>query len=222
MSFRTVFGIILVVIGGGFFLDQMGVLDFGVILGTWWPLIIILIGALQLVTRSVPWPAGVFVVVLGVLFQIAELEIFDINFGQLIWPAILILAGIYLVFGRSLRSPGTVHTESDLDRLIIFGGMEDRIEAHPFKGGSITTMFGGAELDLRHSTIDPSGAELDVTCAFGGVELAVPPEWDVKITGLPLFGGWDNKTRPAAASEDPRPTLRVRCMVAFGGVEIHN
>jgi len=60
MSWRVFLGVGLVVIGGGFLLDQMGVVDFGPILATWWPLILISAGAFMLLNRSrrVRWDRG--------------------------------------------------------------------------------------------------------------------------------------------------------------------
>jgi len=43
----------------------------------------------------------------------------------------------------------------------------------------------------------------------------------VRMSGLPIFGGWDNKTRRKGDAGDG-PTLTVRCVAAFGGIELHN
>ena len=83
-------------------------------------------------------------------------------------------------------------------------------------------VFGGSEIDLRECRLDPAGATLDLTAAFGGIEVSVPLEWKVKMTGLPLFGGWDNKTQRRDQMAEGGPELRVRCVAAFGGVEVHN
>jgi hypothetical protein len=59
--------------------------------------------------------------------------------------------------------------------------------------------------------------------------IAVPQDWVVEISGIPLFGGWSNKTvtHRKDASSPPvlgadRTTLRIKAFVAFGGLEVKN
>lgn len=221
MSWRVILGVGLVIIGGGFLLDQMGVVDFGPILATWWPLILILIGVIQLASRSVPALAGVFVVVLGVLFQVDRLGIVNINIGQLVWPLILIAAGGFLLLNRSRRLPMT-HSDDRLDSFTMFGGLDRRVDSQAFQGGNATAIFGGTEIDLRDAKLAPGGAELDLVAAFGGIELMVPETWKVRISGMPIFGGWSNKARLREDAPADLPVLHIRCFVAFGGIEVHN
>ena len=52
--------------------------------------------------------------------------------------------------------------------------------ASPFRGGDITAIMGGGQLDLRLATI-PTGGEaiLDIVAVMGGVEIIVPTSWEV-------------------------------------------
>jgi hypothetical protein len=63
---------------------------------------------------------------------------------------------------------------------------------------------------------------LDLLVAFGGIDIRVPQDWKVVTTGIPIFGGWENKTESIENSQPEAPVLEVRCMAAFGGVEIIN
>lgn len=222
MSFRAIVGTVLVVVGAGFLLDQMDVIDFGSILGTWWPLILIAIGTVQLLTRSVPVPAGAFVILLGVLFQIDQLDVLGLSLGQLIWPLILILIGGFLLLSRAGGGAAMVDSDDKLDSFVIFGGMDRRVTSDAFQGGSAVALFAGAELDLRDARLHTEGAELDVAVAFGGMEIMVPEDWNVKMTGMPIFGGWSNKTRTRDDTGAVGPELKLRCVAAFGGIEVHN
>lgn len=222
MSWRAFIGAVLIIIGAGFFLDQLDILDFGGILATWWPLILVLIGALQLLTRSVPVPVGIFILLLGGLLQLNTLDLVGFNVWSVFWPAIIVFAGFYLILTRSGGRSPRIHADDRLDSFVIFGGSEQRVETDSFQGGSAVAVFGGSEIDLRECRLDPAGATLDLTAAFGGIEVSVPLEWKVKMTGLPLFGGWDNKTQRRDQMAEGGPELRVRCVAAFGGVEVHN
>jgi predicted membrane protein len=218
MSLRTYFGLVLVAVGGGFLLDQLDLIDFGEIFSTWWPLIIILVGLLQLATRSVPVLAGGVVVLVGVLFQVGQLDIFDLDFGALVVPTLIILVGVYLIATRFTRSSTRVHSEDSLNGFVIFGGLERRVDSKVFTGGSITALFGGAEIDMRDAQLASEGGELEVSVAFGGAEIVVPADWNVKLDGLPLFGALTDKTQKSGEG----PEFHIKSIVAFGGIEVHN
>ena len=81
-------------------------------------------------------------------------------------------------------------------------------------------MFGGAEVDLRDAAISDEGAALDLSAIFGGIELYVPQNTHVEVTGIPIFGGWENKMRRRANDDDTLTVLKVNCLAVFGGVEI--
>lgn len=222
MSGRTVIGLILLIIGGGLVLDRSGFWDFGAILATWWPMFIIVIAALQLVTRSAPLAFTAILLVVGIIFQASRLGYLPSNVWSYLWPAALILIGLWLAFSRG-RGPGSRAVSDDtINTTVAFGGANPRVLSQDFRGGSVTALFGGAEVDLRDAQLSPDGAALEVTAAFGGVELSVPADWKVKVSGLPIFGGWDNKTKNPAETMVDGPDLEVRCLALFGGIEVHN
>ena len=43
--------------------------------------------------------------------------------------------------------------------------------------------------------------------------------WRVEVKGIPLFGGWSNKTRRDLVGVDA-PLLSIEALVAFGGLDI--
>lgn len=100
-----------------------------------------------------------------------------------------------------------------------FFGREVESSSPQFSGGSILNLFGGTEVDLRNAHPVEGGAAIDVVCAFGGVDFLVPEGWRVVIRGIPLFGGWANKTRRESLSADA-PLLSIEALVAFGGLEV--
>lgn len=222
MSWRALVGAGLLIVGVGFFLDRLDVVDFGEILSTWWPMIIILIGVIQLATRSVPVGAGALVILIGVFFQVNTLDLFDFNLGQFFWPALLIGIGGYLLITRSQSKGAMVNTDDHLSSFVAFGGVESKLESQTFQGGSAIALFGGSEIDLSQARLAPDGAELDLTAAFGGVEVTVPADWKVRMSGLPLFGALTNKTALKGTGEEDAPELTIRGFAAFGGVEVHN
>lgn len=222
MSGRTIIGLIFLLVGGGLVLERADIWDFGQVLSTWWPLFIIAVAALQLLTRSAPLVFTVILFGIGVILQAIRLDMLPSETWSYLWPAGLILAGVWLVLSRG-RGPGRRDVADDMVRSVVaFGGSNPRVTSKQFRGGSLTALFGGAELDLLDAALAPEGAVLEVTAAFGGVEVAVPEDWAVKVSGLPIFGGWDNKTRNQADPASEGPNLEVRCLALFGGIEVHN
>ncbi|MFT7002026.1 MAG: putative membrane protein, partial [Spirosomataceae bacterium] len=65
---------------------------------------------------------------------------------------------------------------------------------------------------------------LEVFVLFGGIELVVPSDWEVKSDVTALFGGFSNKKRSfqndAAVVTTGKKVLYIKGTVLFGGGEI--
>ena len=221
MAIRYWFGAVLVAVGAGLLAEQLyPALEFGQWLAKLWPLAIILLGLIVLLARTSTWRGGIFILVLGGFIQLIALGILSENVWGLLFPALLILVGILVIF-RLGRPTGSVGKSVDgLDHFVVFSGMNVRPRISNFRGGSVTAAFGGANIDLRDSVLAQEGARLELTAAFGGIDLILPQNWKLDIDGIPLFGGWSNKTSSSASAEGP--VLAVRCLAMFGGIELKN
>jgi hypothetical protein len=211
---RLFFGLLIVAVGTVLLLDNAGTLDAGEIFGTWWPAIVVLAGILTFAANPRHWPVALIITAVGLAFLLSNLDIVDL--GNFIIPAAIILVGLLVLFGRGLGA----RTEAGdrVNSFNVFSGSEIASHSKQFQGGSISAVFGGAEVDLR-DTVPAPGAELDVFAAFGGVEVTVPAGWNVVTRGLPLFGGIENATAKDPVAADA-PTLAVNATVLFGGLEI--
>jgi predicted membrane protein len=103
-----------------------------------------------------------------------------------------------------------------VDLVAVFGPLEFTSVARAFRGGSMTTWFGGSVLDLRGATLDPAGATLRVSTMFGGGNVVVPEGWNVDTKITACFGGAGD-ARPAVDRGPDAPTLRLEGVVLFGG-----
>lgn len=211
---RLFFGLLIVAVGSVLLLDNGGVLDAGEIFSTWWPAVVVLAGVLTFAANPRHWPVALIITGIGLAFLLSNLDIVDI--GNIVIPAAIILVGLLVIFGRGLGS----RTEAGdrVNSFNVFSGSEIASHSKQFQGGSISAVFGGAEVDLRDAVPAPD-AELDVFTAFGGVEVTVPEGWHVAVRGLPLFGGIENVTAKEQVPADA-PTLAVNATVLFGGLEI--
>ena len=217
-------GLLLIIIGSLFFLDSMNIFNIGGVLAHWWPLILIIIGFTKLKGDNKTGGAILFIV--GIVFLSATLDI--INWGSILrfWPVILIAIGISLFLkSRGKSWTGRVKSELISEDFIrasaFFGGVDRSVNSSNFRGGDIIALFGGIELDLRRVQLSPDGCNLNLTALFGGVEVFVPTDWQVSISGTPILGAIENKTTWTGEEKEGKK-ITCLCTVAFGGIEVRN
>lgn len=217
-----VVGVAIVVIGIGLTLDNL-IPGYGLarILFKLWPLVLVVLGFLKL-RQDRGNVAGWILVIVGALFTAALL-----GHGQLIdliFPLILVSVGIVVVL-KALRKgrqvpPELARHESFIQGTAIFSGFKRRVGVLDFKGGELTAIFGGFELDLRQAAMEGEQVRIDVFVLFGGGEIMLPPGWEVMNRITAIAGGVDDKTYPPAAGETPRNRLLLTGTALFGGVEL--
>lgn len=80
-------------------------------------------------------------------------------------------------------------------------------------------LLGGADIDLRHATLDTDEATITVVCILGGVDIYVPDTVDAEVGGFSLLGGTDER----GSTGPPRvqgPSVRVRAYNLLGGTDV--
>ena len=209
---RVFFGGVVLSVGIILLLGNAGMIDTGYVFSIWWTFVIMFAGVLSFLANPRHWVVAAILVLVGILLLLQRLGAVDA--AELILPGILIVVGVFVLMGRGFG--GKDVADDEVNSFNVFSGSDLVTRSQQFKGGSITAVFGGAELDLREAQLAP-GARLDVFAAFGGVELKVPPDWNVVVRGLPIFGGVDNK---AGAAAENAPRLELNATVIFGGVDI--
>src|SRR5699024_11816131 len=98
-------------------------------------------------------------------------------------------------------------------------GIESINGSKNLSGGSVLSVLGGIQLDLRHAQLTENGAVLNVTTILGGVELIVPEDVHVEIKGTPILGGWENKTNTYGMEKNK--TLYINGVALLGRSEEH-
>jgi predicted membrane protein len=192
-----------------------------------WPMILVVSGIASFVQpgRRV-W--GGALIVAGALFQLDALGLIRFRWVDL-WPIAVIAAGAMMIWGsiesRRVRAATPGDTRNTMNVAAIFGGIERRITAHDFRGGTISAVFGGAELDFHDADMEGDEAVLEVNAVFGGAEIRVPENWRVEVRGQTLFGGYSDSTHgPAPGNPNAlkTKTLILTGSTLFGGVEVKN
>ena len=60
----------------------------------------------------------------------------------------------------------------------------------------------------------------DVSAVFDGVDVPVSENWRIELGGLPILGGYDDKTAGDDSLPANAPTLKVNATAVFGGVKL--
>jgi predicted membrane protein len=222
---QVLFGLIVIVVGVLFTLDNLNVLDAGEYL-RYWPAGLVAIGALKLWQarqQGYGWFGGLFFVVLGTWMLLARVVYIRIDISQ-VWPLAFVLLGGLLVW-RGFRSGGRsaagMDSNAHMSALAVMAGIARGNNSPAFKGADLTAVMGGCEIDLRQASIAPGEeAVIDVFAFWGGIDIRVPEDWTVVSRVTPLMGGLEDKTRPSQAASGKR--LQVRGVAIMGGIVIKN
>jgi len=225
LSARLVIGIVLIVLGGLKVLDALNLFflpqHFFISL---WPLILVGIGILKLRRQPEKRVGAYVLIILGGIFLLGRFG--DAKLGSFIGPVILVAIGIFVVLGALKRQRGVPpelqRSEDFLHGTAILSSYKQRVTSAAFRGGEVTAIMGGFDVDLRQACLGQEYVRLDVFTLFGGGEIRVPEGWDVVIQATAIAGGVDNKRVPLPSCDASRPRLLISGTVLFGGVEVKN
>jgi hypothetical protein len=217
---RMTLGLVLIAIGLVLTLDQAGILNIQG-LGRWWPLFLIGIGIVKLrqPIEDGQRAVGTALLFLGGLLQL--LSVLSLGKG---WPLIMVAVGGLLLW-QAIAGPAPPPSPSAASPLVselaLIGFLKRSLPASELRGGYITAVMGGVELDMRKATIGSLPACLDVLAFWGGIDLKLPPGWVVDSRVLPIMGGVEVKAQ-SLAERAAAPNLVVRGYAVMGAVVIEN
>ncbi|MBI9066064.1 MAG: hypothetical protein JEZ09_02150 [Salinivirgaceae bacterium] len=224
-----IMGIFLVGLGVVFLLDRLHIIPNywrNIIIS--WQALLIFIGIINLFKNHARFP-GFILILVGTTFLIPEIIDIPFETRQLIWPIILIGVGLMIVFKtRNLKVPRVLSSDSEtingaekIDEVAIFGGGKRVITSQNLKGGNITAIFGGIELDLTEAELADDIAVLEVACIFGGTTIITKPEWDVQVQVASILGGFTDKRKMYKRDTGTQTkTLIIKGAAIFGGGEV--
>lgn len=165
-------------------------------------------------------------IVVGAVFLVNDM-VYDYDLKQYLWPSIIIGIGLFMIFrprgggGRRHWQSNSESSEDAIDAVSIFGGTKKIIISKDFRGGDITTIFGGTELNFGQADINDT-ATVEITQLFGGTKLIVPPHWNIKSEIVCVFGGIDDKRHLVKDAPESKKVLVLRGTCIFGGIDIRS
>jgi len=244
-----VFGIVLVVLGVVFLLDNLGLVESRVFFRNIWPVLIIAFGLSKLVFgRGHERILGIGATVFGASWLADRLFDWDINVVGTLWPLILIGVGIGLLFKRgrgawmqpplpngpdvppipgapfsgTASPPASAGTDvsASIREVAIMAGIQRRNVSQSFRGGSVTAVMGGVELDLRDCRIAGDAAYVTVQVALGQIELRLPRDWAIDSRVGAVLSNIEDRSDPPLSGTPKR--LVLEGSVFLGQIEIRN
>ena len=239
-------GLFIVLVGSVFLMRQAGV-EFPYWLFSW-PVLLIVLGLLGAIKHNFR-PGGWYVLLaVGGIF-LADRLIAGVSIQKFAWPCLIIAIGLWMIVKPKVNptrfahrrdrnsanewrtddpeNPGSAHQNfkgfSDNSDFIetssIFGGVKKIVLSKNFKGGNISNIMGGTEINLTQADIQ-SKIVIDTTNIFGGTELIIPPTWDVQSDVVAIFGGVDDKRQITSQPLQPNKIVQLTGLCIFGGIEI--
>jgi predicted membrane protein len=234
-------GLIIVVVGIGIILKAAGI-EFTLFFEGWWTLPIIIVAIVSMSSGGIG-PGNFALLLIGSWLLANQRNWIPQWFnGAYVIGAAVIGFGLLFIFNprkeeqtpqeqsdrprqshqrETPRQRSTTRAQRDTDNLpsytAIFSGQDIRNSTENLDGSTLFALFGGLSVDFRDARIDHD-IIIDASAVFGGIDLMFPSNVRVVTKATPLFGGVDNKSRPPRSLE--APTVTVRCLAAFGGIDI--
>lgn len=240
-------GAVLIIVGSLFLLKNFNYIDLNIADFLFsFPSVFIFVGILSVLNSSKKW-FGIVLIAVGTTMHLSRY--YDIDFGAFIIPLILIGLGFMILIKRNrhasykstfkmdektkewsnsyeaneihqMHSAEEVRNDK-LEVISVFGGSSKYFISDSFRGGTITSIFGGNEINLSGCKLAEGENIIDVIAIFGGTSIYIPKEWNVIVDVFPLFGGFGTKGKrdPMSVVEKDR-VLRIKGVVIFGGGEI--
>lgn len=242
---RVIGGLILVCVGAALLLRNTGFSMPGWLFS--WPMILILIGIYTGFKHNFRNNSWLILIGVGGFFLVTKFMPW-LGLQPLFWPLLIIGAGIIFIIRPGKRewlnmkddtvndqwktSSTSISGESSQAATIdssdyllvrsVFSGVKRNVVSKNFQGGHISSVFGGAEIDLSQAEIN-SPVTIKFEVVFGGAKLVVPSHWAVQneIDGI-FHGVDDNRRFNPSASINPEKVLILKGSAVFGGIEIRS
>ena len=220
---NVLWGIVLVIVGVIIGLNTMGITDIDIFFDGWWTLFIIVPCFIGLFTNK-DKTGNIIGLLVGVILLLGMQNIIDFSLiWKLLLPSVIVIIGLSLIFKNTFNSK--INNEikklnskntKDNEYCATFSGQRIDFPNEEFKGATLNSVFGSITCDLREAKIKED-VVINASSVFGGIDIIVPDDVNIKIKSNSIFGGVDNKKKN---NEDKKHTIYVNASCLFGGVDI--
>ncbi len=139
----------------------------------------------------------------------------------MILPIVFVIIGLCLMSGNFIKQTISKKIKEGKRKgleTIVATFSEQNIckEDECFDGASLDAVFGSILLDLRKAKIEKE-AVISVSAIFGGIDILVPSNTNVKVKATPIFGGVSNRV---SKKDNHEKTIYIEAFCLFGGIDI--
>lgn len=221
---RIIWGVLLILAGGILALKSLNILNIDIFFDGWWTLFIIVPSIVGLINER-DKTGSIIGIIVGVVLLLCARDILDFDMlWKLVFPAIVIIVGLKLVFGGVLNGKSDkimAEIKSDGTNVVngfaAFSGQDLYFNNEVFNGAELNAVFGGIKCDLRGAIIEKD-CVINASAIFGGIDILVPDYVNIKVRSNSIFGGVSDKKH--TNSPNNTVTLYINGTGLFGGVEI--
>ncbi len=202
-------------------LGNLNVMTFGDV-WRFWPGIFIVVGILQMLWAESTSGVGTGVILAGAGSLLLLDNLHYIRFSIMdYWPLILVAVGASIAWQALEKGHGLAAGAGDtVTAFALMSGVVRSSNSQSFRGGDLTAIMGGCEIDLRQASISGGEAVIQGLAFWGGVEIKVPEDWSVRSSVIPLLGGFEDDTRPP--KDGSTKVLHIKGIAIMGAIEVHN
>lgn len=222
---NVLWGIVLIILGiviGG---NALGITDINIFFNGWWTLFIIVpcfIGLFKEKSKT----GNIIGLLIGVVLLLCAQGVLNFStIWKLILPAILIIIGISFIFkdtfdkkvSQKIKELNKNKANSE-EYCATFSEQNVKFDGEKFNGTDLTAVFGSVKCDLKNAIIE-NDVIINASSIFGGTEIILPENANVKVKSSSIFGGVDEK-RKNQEQNNSGYTIYINATCLFGGVEI--
>ena len=217
-----VWGLALIALSTVLILNAFEITSIEIFFDGWWTLFIIVPSLVGLFNGH-DKTANIIGLLIGTFLLLSCQNIIDFDImWKLAVPVIIAVIGIKMIFGgigRNKRFIKSIEANGDDIKtgFAAFSGQDIRFDNEIFKGAELTAVFGGIKCDLRNAVFE-GDAVINACCIFGGVDILLPDNVNIKVNSNSIFGGIDNKKHQN--SKDNQYTIYLNGTCIFGGVDV--
>ena len=104
-------------------------------------------------------------------------------------------------------------------QMAVFSGTDRVYNDEVFSGANLMAVFGGVDLDLRKAKFNKDTV-IKAFCMFGGIDIKVPEDVQVKIKSGFIFGGISDERK--GDTDKGKYTIYLDAAGGFGGVNVND
>ena len=224
-SKKIFLGVLLLILGVLVALNVFGITNIDFFFPGWWTLFIIIPCFIGIFTER-DKAGNVMGLLLGIGLLLAAQDVIDFStLWKLAIPAFIIFVAINMIIvgfrGRRTKKEAIITAKSDdhSTEFVMFGGNAVKVSPEQdFKGAKLTAIFGGIDYDLSEAVITQDCA-IEAAAVFGGIDIILPKNVNVKSDAAGVFGGVENKNYTVPGAE---VTVYITGAAVFGGIDIYS